>query len=137
MPIAERLPSTAWEPIPLADDPQCFIWAWFRPPTAPQGLCVQIPAETFRSPARRQPLTIRTILHALGIDPRQVAVCSLYGITFDGQHLANPAWDYPISEPGLAGDPTIGIYLHPSLPAPPSPVVAPVAAPVAKLGPRT
>ena len=37
MHIAERLPSTTWEPVLLADDPQNFIWAWFKPPAAPQG----------------------------------------------------------------------------------------------------
>ena len=113
MHIAERLPSTAWEPIPLADDPHSFVWAWFMPPAAPQGLCVRIPDEIFRNPARRQPLTIKTILHALQVDPRQVAAWSLYGVSYEGQHLTNPAWDYPIPEPGMAADPTIGIHLHP------------------------
>lgn len=110
--IVERPPSTAWEPIALADDPQNFIWAWFKPPTAPQGLCLRIPDETLRSPARRQPLTLRTILLTLGVDPRQVAAWSIYGVSYGGQHLANPAWDYPIPEPGMAPDPTIGIYLR-------------------------
>src|SRR5450759_5086882 len=112
MHIAERPPSTTWEPISLADAPQSFVWAWFKPPAAPQGLCVRIPDETFRNPARRQPLTIRSLLQALGVEPRQVAVWSLYGISYDGQHFANPAWDFPIPEPGMAADPTIGIYLH-------------------------
>src|SRR5258707_15890920 len=111
MHIAERLPSTAWEAIPLANDPSIFVWAWFKPPTAPQGLCLRIPEETFRNPARRQPLTIRTMLHTLGVDPRQVAVWSLYGVSYNGQRLANPTWDCPIPEPGTAADPTIGIYL--------------------------
>ena len=62
-----------------------------------------------------------------------MAVWSHYGISYDGAQLANPAWDYPIAEPGIAADPSIGIYLHPSLVAPaPS-----AAAPVAVAGPRT
>jgi hypothetical protein len=131
MHIAERLPSTAWEPIPLADDPRSFVWAWFKPPAAPQGLCVRIPDETFRNPGRRQPLTIKTLLHALQVDPQQVALWSMYGVSYEGQHLANPAWDYPIPEPGTAADPTIGIYFH-SLPIEkPLPVSAPVSLPVA------
>src|SRR5437763_15525517 len=99
MQIAERPPSTAWEPIPLANDPQSLIWAWFKPPAEPQGLLVQIPPEAFRSPARRQFLTIRTILRAVGVDPRQVAVWSLYGVSYAGRQLVHPAWDYPIPEP--------------------------------------
>ena len=126
MHIAERPPSTTWEPIPLADAPQSFVWAWFKPPAAPQGVCVRIPEETFRNPARRQPVTIRSVLHALGVEPRQVAVWSLYGVSYDGQQLANPAWDYPIPEPGMAADPTIGIYLH----SVPLPVTSAVPAPV-------
>jgi hypothetical protein len=71
------------------------------------------------------------ILQALGIDPRQVAVWSVYGASFDGQQLANPTWDYPISEPGLAADPTIGIYMHPMSRAQP-----PAAAPSVPQGPH-
>jgi len=123
MHIAERPPSTTWEPILLAPDPQNFVWAWFRPPAAPQGLFVQIPPEAFQNPARRQFLTIRTILRALGVDPLQVAVWSLYGVSYDGRHLAHPSTDYPIPEPGAAVDSSIGIYLHPSAMA-----LAPVAA---------
>jgi|SRR5579872_3224280 len=128
MHIAERLPSTAWEPIPLADDPHSFVWAWFKPPAAPQGVCVRIPEETFRNPARRQPLSIKTLLRALQVDPQHVAVWSLYGVSYDGQPLVNPAWDFPIPEPGTAADPTIGIYFH-SVPIEPSPAAAPVPAP--------
>jgi hypothetical protein len=132
MHIAERLPSTAWEPISLADHPQIFVWAWFKPPSAPQGLCVRIPDETFRNPARRQPLTLRTVLHAVGVDPRMVAAWSLYGVSYGGQQLMDPAWDYPIPEPGTAADPTIGIYLHawptPATPAAVAPGLAPSGA---------
>jgi hypothetical protein len=129
MHILERLPSTAWEPIPLADHPQNFVWVWYKPPTSPQGLCVRIPDETFRDPVRRKSLTLRAVLQALKVDPRFVAAWSLYGVSYDGQHLANPAWDCLIPEPGLAADPTIGIYFrHMLLDAAP-PAVAPVSAP--------
>jgi hypothetical protein len=128
MHFVERPPSTTWEPIPLASDPQCFVWAWFKPPAAPQGLFVRIPAEAFQNPVRRQSLTIRTILAALRVDPRQVAVWTLYGVSYDGQQLANSNWDYPIPEPGTAADPSIGIYLHPTAVAAPALAAPPVSA---------
>lgn len=128
MHFVERPPSTTWEPIPLASDPQCFVWAWFKPAAAPQGMFVQIPAEAFQNPLRRQSLTIRTILSALEVDPRQVAVWSLYGVSYDGQQLANSTWDYPIPDPGTAADPSIGIYLHPTAMAAPALAASPVSA---------
>ena len=49
--------------------------------------------------------------------------------SYDGQHLLNPAWDCPIPEPGVAADPTIGIYLHPLPTAVAPAVTAPVSGP--------
>jgi len=127
MHISERLPSTALEPVPLTGDPQYIVWAWFKPPAAPQGLFVQVPPEAFQNPARRQSLTIRTILRAVEVDPSQVAVWSLYGVSYDGRQLAHPTWDFPIPEPGMAADPSIGIYLHSSPAALPPAVTAPAS----------
>jgi hypothetical protein len=124
MHIAERPPSSAWEQIALADDPRLCFWAWFRPPTAPHGLVVRIPEEMFRDPGRRTPLTVRRVLAALGIDPRSVAMWSLYGAAFDGQQGANPALDFPIPEPAAASDPSLCIYLSPPVPVAP---LAPVS----------
>jgi len=129
MSIFERPPSTAWEQVPLPDGPGRFIWAWFKPATAPQGVFVRVPEETLRDPARRQPLTLRTLLFAIGVPPESVAVWSLYGATYDGQALANPAWDCPIPEPGAAPDPTIGIFVH-AAPVAAAPPVAPPVAPI-------
>ncbi len=135
MHFVERPPSTTWEPVPLAADPQAYVWAWFKPPAAPQGLFVQIPPEGFQNPVCRPLLTIRTILHALGIDPRQVAAWSLYGVTYDGQQLANSNWDFPIPEPGMAADRSIGIYLHPSPLAAASVAAAPFSGAAASTSP--
>jgi hypothetical protein len=129
MHFAERPPSATWEPIPLVDAPHCSLWVWFKPPTAPQGVFVQIPPESFRDPQRRQPITLRGLLHSIGLDPLLVSHWSLYGTTFDAQALANPAWDYPLAEPGAVADRSIGIYLK---------MFQPVPAPVAvAAGPRT
>jgi hypothetical protein len=127
MHLLERPPSTAWEQVSLPDAPGRFIWAWFRPAAAPQGVFVRVPDETLRDPLRRQPLTLRTLLWAVGIPAEWVAAWSLYGMTYDGQTLANPGWDFAIPEPGAAPDPTIGVYVH----APPvsaAPHLAPMSA---------
>jgi hypothetical protein len=127
MHFAERPPSSAWEAISFPDEPHTFCWAWFKPAAAPHGLVIRIPEETFRNPARRLPLTLRRVLAAAGIDPREVALWSLYGVGYDAQQGANPALDFPIPEPGAAGDPSIHIFLH----ALPAAVVAPVPLPAA------
>ncbi|HEY3965559.1 MAG TPA: hypothetical protein VGM05_13465 [Planctomycetaceae bacterium] len=126
MNIAERPPSSTWEQIPLADAPHCRLWAWFKPPAAPQGVFLRIPPESFRDPQRRQPISLRGLLHSLGVDPQSISVWSLYGTAYDAQPLANPAWDYPIPEPGPAADPSIGIYLK-AVPAPVPKPAAPAA----------
>jgi hypothetical protein len=123
MQFIARPPSSTWEPIPLADDPTICLWAWFRPPAAPHGVIVRFPEEAFRGPAQRIPLTMRRILAAVAVDPRQVGMWTVYGAAFDPQQGASPALDFPIPEPGAAGDPTVGIYLTlPAPVAPPSPV---------------
>ncbi len=123
MRFTERPSSSTWEPITFPDEPYTFFWAWFKPPTAPHGLVVRIPEETFRNPARRLAPTLRRVLAATGIDPREVALWSLYGAGYDAQQGASPALDFAIPEPGMAGDPSIHIVLH----ALPGPVASPPA----------
>jgi len=134
MPFADRPPSSAWEQVPFADEPQTWFWAWFKPGGAPHGLVVRIPDETYRNPARRLPLTLRRVLAAAGVAPPLVAMWSLYGTAYDAQQGANPALDYPIPESGMAADPSLHIFLHAlaapfAAPATRAPVVAPGAAP--------
>jgi hypothetical protein len=117
MPFADRPPSSAWEQVLFADEPQTWFWAWFKPAGAPHGLVVRIPEETYRNPARRLALTLRRVLAAAGVAPQSVAMWSLYGAAFDAQQGANPALDYPIPEPGMAADPSLHIFLH-TFPAP-------------------
>ncbi|HLJ10057.1 MAG TPA: hypothetical protein VKU82_02650 [Planctomycetaceae bacterium] len=134
MQFAARPPSSNWEPIPITGEPHSFLWAWFKPPLAPQGLMVRIPDETFHDYGRRQPLTIRSVLASLGIDARLVMAWSIYGATYDAQNGANPALDYPIPEPGAGVDSTISIFVG-SIPS-----VVPAAAgfaPIAQEGAGT
>jgi hypothetical protein len=112
MQFADRPPSSAWEQILFADEPQTWFWAWFKPAAAPHGLVVRIPEETFRNPARRVPLTVRRVLAAAGIAPPNVGMWILYGTAYDAQQGANPALDFPIPEPGMAADPSIQIHLQ-------------------------
>ncbi|MBS0264558.1 MAG: hypothetical protein JSS02_21670 [Planctomycetes bacterium] len=120
----------------MADVPQSFVWAWYRPPTVPEGVCVQIPPETFRHPLRRQPVSLRTLLYSLGIAPTEVAVWSLFGNPYDGTVLADPNWDFPIPEPGAVPDPTLVIYVRaavapavPTMPLAYQPIAPATAAP--------
>lgn len=111
MHFAEHPPSSAWEPVPFSDEPNICVWAWFKPLSAPNVVSVRIPDEFFRDPQRRQTLTMRRLLAAIGVDPRWVAVWSLYGVPYDVQQGANPALDFVIPEPAAGADPTISIFV--------------------------
>lgn len=127
MHFIERQPSATWEPLPLLGSPQHVVWAWFKPAGAPNGVCFQVPDETFRDPSRRVPLTVRALLQSAGLDPRMVAAWTNFGVAHDGQNGANPALDAVIPDPGQAIDRTIGVYLT----VPPSyspPTAAPTTA---------
>jgi hypothetical protein len=130
MHFVQRPPSSTWEPVAFPDEPPTFFWAWFKPPAAPHGLAVRIPVETFRNPARRLPLTMRRVLTAAGVDPGGVALWSLYGAVYDAYQGASPALDFAIPEPGMAGDPSIHIFLSA---LPPAAIAVPVPAPAAAL----
>ena len=107
--------------------PACGIWAWFKPATAPHAIFVRVPAEAWRDPRRTQPITLRMLLAAVGVDPRDVSIWSLYGNPADSQLLANPAWDFPIPEPTGVADPSIGIFIRAAAPAIVPQVVVPAA----------
>jgi hypothetical protein len=128
MHFAERLPSTAWESVPFPDDPHWFIWAWFKPAGAPQGLVVRIPDQIYRDPSRRG-VTMRRVLAAAGVDPRAAAMWTLYGAAYDAQQGASPALDFPIPEPPPGADPSIHVVVHSFVPAvaPPAPLPPSVA----------
>lgn len=122
MSILDRPPSTQWEQVPLPGMPAGFIWAWFKPPAAPQGLIVRLPDEVLRSAPPSPTPSLRQVLHALGTNPCRVSLCYLYGHPLDAMGGMNPALDYPIPLPPPGADPTITVLLHP--------FVAPVAAAV-------
>lgn len=129
MPFAERPPSSGWECVPIPGEPPCFVWTWYKPPSAPQGLFLRLPPELFRQ-RRTAPLTLRFLAGLLDIDPRQVASCALYGAPYDPQQGAGAVWDYPLPEAAPGVDPTIGLFLNVAQVA-----MAPVAMPAVAMPP--
>lgn len=123
-------PSTAWEAISLHDAPTRFVWAWFRPPAATEGVFVQVPDETYLAAVNGPPLTLRGIAWSLGMDPVSVSYLSLYGMSYDGGQGTNPVWDYSLSDPGAVPDRTIGLFCSPQA-ARSFPVAAPMSGQVA------
>lgn len=105
--FAFRPPSQGWEQIRFADGPQSFLWVWFKPTTAPQGLIVRIPDEV----SQAQSLTLRIILHLAGVDPTWVAMWQVYGMAYPGLSGANPLLDQPIPAPVAGADPSIVIFV--------------------------
>jgi hypothetical protein len=118
MQFSERPPSTNWEQVRPAGDPAAFLWVWFKPPTAPQGLFVRIPDDWLRGATGRPPPSMRFLLQSTGIDPRFVSACYVYGNPLDAMHGMNPALDYPIPAPPPGADPTITVLLHAYSPPP-------------------
>src|SRR5262245_33157710 len=111
MQFAARPPSTAWESVPLSDKPPSYLWVWFKPASAPHGLVVRITPEALAPSPGSQRLTMRRLVCALGIEPPEVAGWALYGVPCEGCQGTNPAWDYPVPEPGAGVDPSIGIVM--------------------------
>lgn len=116
--FSQRPPSTGWEAVPLKGDTLHIFWTWFKPPSAPKGLVIQIPIETFRDTNRRWPITFRALMESLQIEPRAVECWSFQGMIYEGLDGGNPAWNYIIYEPTPGSDPLIAVFLHPVDPSP-------------------
>jgi hypothetical protein len=107
-----RPPSQTWEKIFLIDDPQNFVWVWFKPPNVPQGLVVSIPDETYQSYAQRdEQLTMRKLLQAVGVQPGCFSMWYLYGVAYDGMHGTNPLLNSTIPRPETGVDPNIVVCI--------------------------
>jgi hypothetical protein len=121
----DRPPSSAWEQVQLSGEPGHFLWVWFSPAMAPQSVLVQVPVELLHESTRRTPLTMRSLAHSVGIDPRTVARISLYGTYFDAPHAIGPLWDNPIPTQPPGADPTIALFMAPAVPPAPPATQAP------------
>lgn len=105
-------PSQDWETMPLPDFPQTGVQVWFQPAHLPQGLLMVIPDETWQSyPHQTHPLTMRKLLHAVGVDPAYVATWQLYGGPWYGVDGTDPVLDQPIPVPAAGFDPTITVTI--------------------------
>ena len=105
--FAGRPPSESWETFPLADFPQHYVWAWFKPANVSQGLVLRIPDETFAGYPHRDQLTMRKLLQAAGVEPSCVSMWSLYGAPYAWQNGASPSFDQAIPAPVTGADPNI------------------------------
>lgn len=95
----------------MAGDRPGWLWVWFKPATAPQTVLVRVPHELWRDAGWRGRLTMRAVLQAVAIDPREVAYWSLYGATYDAQFGANPVLDMSLPEPPPNVDSTIAVFM--------------------------
>jgi Skp family chaperone for outer membrane proteins len=107
---ADRPPSQSWEPLALPIGAGVPVWAWFKPPAAPQGVIVRIPA------AARQAwggmFTLRMVLLALRLAPGQLQSWNILGLTYDSQQGASPLLDYPLPSSPLGADLDITLFLQ-------------------------
>jgi hypothetical protein len=127
MNFSDRPPSTTWEQVPLPDEPESFVWVWFKPGGAPHMLCIQAPEEFLRDRGSRPPITLRRVLPAVGVDPSWVGMFAIAGTSYDGQQGMNPSFDAPLPFPAAGVDPTIGVslYASPTRAAMPVPYIPP------------
>ena len=109
--FAARPASQAWEQFTLADGSPHFVWGWFKPAYAPQGLVVRIPDETWNAGPQLVSLTLRGLVQAVGVDPAFVAMWQLYGMSYPGWNGTNPLLDQPIPAPGPGVVADVVVYI--------------------------
>ena len=101
----------------MPENPQNYVWAWFKPINSPDGLIVRFPDELYRRhPQLAGQWTMRRLLQAAGIEPPVMLRWFLYGIPFEGMNGTTPYLDarIPPAAPGV--DPNILVCMHPAMP---------------------
>ena len=110
--FAARSPSVSWEAIQLPTSPPRMFWGWFKPQHLPMAVVLQVPPEA--GPGQTvAPVTMRSLIQALGIDPACVPMCSLFGFPFPGQGGMASYFDQAITVAPTGTDPNIVIYVDP------------------------
>ena len=128
--FAARPASQNWEMIPCGDAPQLAIWAWFKPPSWPQGVIVNIPDETYRGYPHRPQLTMRAVARWVGLEPACVWQWMQYGMPHDSQQGMSSEWNQPLPDPIAGADPNITLtVLFPAAPTMPYATAMPAAMP--------
>lgn len=106
--FAARHPSAGWESIQVPGLAGVSFWAWYKPANAPTGLMFQVPPEALQAAPQ---LTLRTVIHAAGLDAACIPMCSLFGFSFPGQAGTAPYFDQPLTIPAPGTDPNIVAYV--------------------------
>jgi hypothetical protein len=109
MSFAARPESTAWEQILLPGSAAGYVWAWFKPPAAPDCVVIRLPDETLQAGSNSPHPTPRELLQATGVDPAGVSGWSLYG-TPQTRGIAT-LLDQSLPQPAAGADPELCIYV--------------------------
>ena len=78
---------------------------------------ITVPDETWAAYPGRGALTMRLLLHTLGIDPASVTLWYLYGLPCESHAGTHPLLDQPLPPPAAGADPRITAYVQPVPPA--------------------
>ncbi len=106
--FAARAASQTWEQVVFADDPQSFLWVWFKPQAVPQGLVLRLPDAAWQAGQ----WTMRRLLQPTGIEPESVSMWQLFGATYDSMQGTSPLLDQPLPAPPPGTDPSIFVYVN-------------------------
>ncbi|MBQ18240.1 MAG: hypothetical protein CMJ65_14075 [Planctomycetaceae bacterium] len=113
VPFAVRPASATWEWLPLDESGTSHVWAWFRPPVAPQGAVFR-PAEGDGSEGVvGGRVTLGSVLSAAGIDAATVSAWMLLGVMYPGPASGGAAAmvEQLIPAPGEGVDPSITVQV--------------------------
>ena len=108
--FAARPPSAAWEVIQIPTDPPRNFWVWFKPQHLPNAIVLQVPPDAGPSVAA---VSVKYVAQMLGVDPAFVPMCSLFGVSFEGQGGTASYFDEAITVVPAGSDPNIVIYVDP------------------------
>jgi hypothetical protein len=122
MSFTVRLPSSTWEAVAVSVDPPVSVWAWFKPPHAPNSVTVHIPDEVRLFAGI---LTLRRLAMATGIE--QLLGWTIAGQPYQLDDRTAALLDAPLPPPTPGVDPQI-ILWTPLVAAPmPQPMLMPTA----------
>jgi hypothetical protein len=110
--FAARPPSQSWERVAFSDDPQSFLWVWFKPRGVPHGLVVRLPDEAWQNHPQAGQWTMRRLLQPTGVEPQSVSLWQLDGVAYDGMQGTSPLFDQAIPSPSPGMDPSIFVYVN-------------------------
>ena len=130
--FAQRPPSANWETVAFPESPQSVVWIWFKPPSVPFGLTLQIPDQTWGAYSNTvgHAFTMRRLIQLAGVDPAFVTTWSIGGVRYDTMRGTNPLLDQPVPSPTPGVDSTIVVDLTPQQAyVPQVPMMPPTMAP--------